>query len=72
MTKTPKCFEEVEVRLTGRDLWITRLALQGLMTISTREEHIDHDIRAALAKLPEGHEPGGSECACLPEQASRH
>ena len=70
MTKTPKCAEEVEVRLTGRDLWVTRLALQELMSIATREEHNYHDIRAALAKLPEGHEPGSSECACLLEEAS--
>lgn len=70
MTKTPQCAEEVEVRLTGRDLWITRLALKELMTIATREEHIYHDIRAALAKLPEGHEPGSSECACLTKEES--
>jgi hypothetical protein len=68
MTKTPKCFEEVEVRLTGRDLWVTRLALKELMSIATREEHIYHDIRAVLAKLPEGHEPGSDECACLPTE----
>lgn len=70
MTKTPACTEEVEVRLTGRDLWITRLGLQELMAISTREEHVYHDIRAALAKLPEGHEPDGFECACLPKEAT--
>ena len=70
MTKAPKCFEEVEVRLTGRDLWVTRLALQELMSIATREEHVYHDIRAALAKLPEGQEPGSDECACLPKEGA--
>lgn len=68
MTETPKCFEEVEVRLTGRDLWVTRLALKELMAIATREEHMYHDIRAALDKLPEGHEPDSDECACLEKE----
>ncbi|MBA4180567.1 MAG: hypothetical protein C0506_08275 [Anaerolinea sp.] len=51
--------------MTGRDLWVTRLALEHLMATSTRHEHWIHDIRAALAKLPEAHEPGGSACACV-------
>ncbi len=70
MTTTPKCAEEVEAQLTGRDLWITRLALNELMTIATQEKHIGHDIRAALAKLPEGHEPDSSECDCEPERTN--
>ena len=70
MTKTPRCFEEVEVRLTGRDLWVTGLALKELMSIATREEHIYHDIRSALEKLPEGHESGSDECACLPKEGA--
>ena len=70
MTTTPECAEEVEVLLTGRNLWITRLALQELMAIEIREDHVYHDIRAALAKLPEGHEPGSSECDCLPKEGA--
>ncbi|HLF76687.1 MAG TPA: hypothetical protein VJB57_04285 [Dehalococcoidia bacterium] len=70
MTKTPKCAEEIEVGIAGRDLWITRLALQDLMAIETREEHVYHDIRAALAKLPEGHELESSECDCELERTN--
>jgi hypothetical protein len=62
MTTALECPDEIEVRLTGRGLWITRLALVELMAMSTREEHVYHDIRAALAKLPEAREPGSSNC----------
>lgn len=69
MTATPTCYEETEVRLTGRDVWIARLALEELLAMTTREEHLVHDIRAALAKLPAAHEPGGAGCACLAQPA---
>lgn len=73
MTRTLECYSEVEVPMSGRDLWVTRLALEHLLANSTRHEHWMHDIRTALAKLPEVHEPGGSACACVPPAAdSQH
>lgn len=65
MTDVPSCYSEVEVKLNGRDLWVARLGLELLLANTTRHEHWIHDIRAALAKLPGAHEPGGSECACV-------
>ena len=70
MTTTPGCTEESEVRLTVFDLWITRLAIQERISGATREEHIGHDIRAALANLSDGREPGNSECDCVPEKTN--
>lgn len=69
MTRTPLCYSEVEVPMSGRDLWVTRLALEQLLANSTRHEHWIHDIQTALAKVPEVHEPGGSACACVPPDA---
>lgn len=71
MTAVPLCYSEVEVPMSGRDVWVTRLALEQLLANSTRHEHWIHDIRAALAKLPEVHEPGGSACACVSSEADR-
>lgn len=65
MTSTPLCYSEVEVPMSGRDLWVTKLALKQLLANSTRHEHWLHDIQAVLAKLPEAHEPGSSDCACV-------
>ncbi len=66
-TATPKCVEEVVVRLTGQDVWVMRLALNALLAGPTREEHVFHDIRAALTKLPSAHEPDGEDWACAAE-----
>lgn len=71
MTVAPQCYSEVDVPMSGRDLWVTRLALEQLLANSTRHEHWMHDIRAALAKLPEAHEPGGSACACVAAEPAR-
>lgn len=65
MTATPKCQEEISIRLTGRDLWVTRSALDFLLASSTRHEHIYHDINAVLTKLPKAHEPRGDGCDCF-------
>lgn len=51
--------------LTGRDIWVMRLGLRTLLASSTRHEHVYHDIHAALARLPEVHEPRGAECDCF-------
>lgn len=67
MTARPKCFEEADVRLTGRDVWTIRQALQFSRAASTRHEHVIHDINSALEKLPAVHEPGGGACACFEE-----
>ena len=66
---TRKCINEVEVGFLGRDLWITRLALDDLVATSTRKEHVYRDIRAALAKPPDAHEPSSSDCECSAENA---
>lgn len=73
MTVIPKCFEQADVRLTGRDVWTIRQALQFSRAASTRHEHVVHDINSALGKLPSVHEPGSRECACFSGdvQASR-
>ncbi len=65
MTAVPQCYEEISIKLTGRDLWATRLGLKTLLAASTRHEHVYHDIHAALAKLPHAHQPRGDSCACV-------
>jgi len=69
MTTIPKCQEEIAVPLTGRDLWVIRSALDLLLASSTRHEHVYHDIHAALAKLPQAHEPRGEGCDCFDQVA---
>ncbi len=44
--------QEVTVPLTMRDVALIRTGLEELLRIYTREEHLYHDIHAALAKLP--------------------
>lgn len=65
MTTTPKCYEEVPLALTARDIWVIRQGLELLLASSTRHEHIYHDIHGAIARLPAVHEPRGDACDCF-------
>jgi hypothetical protein len=44
--------QEVEPRLTSREVKLVRLALEELLSESTREQHIIPEIHRVLAKLP--------------------
>ena len=69
MTTTLNCGDEIEVRPTERDVWITRLALDELMVMSTPEEHVYRDFSADKVKLPEAHEPECADYHCEAEKA---
>ena len=73
MTRTPQCYSEVEVPMSGRDLWVTRLALEQLLANSTRHEHKAAVMAEAgasyatlVAAMPSG--PASAEAQAMLEQ----